>query len=135
MKKLLIFIPLLIFSCQKKKSEASDFKTRNHSELAVLMIQLEQNHKQMKSLLEQGKGLDSLVRVNPEQLLSAKPTFESDVDSVFIHYANNYIKTAKQLMKAENQKEAYNQLVDACLRCHENKCSGPIVRIKKLYIK
>lgn len=129
-----ISLLLLLFSCKEKESKDADFKTRPHSELAMLMLQMEQSHQDFKSQLEKGKKIQQLP-MDYNLLLTSKPTFASDVDSVFFYYAKNYIKTANELVKAENQKEKYNELVDACIQCHENKCGGPIVRIKKLYLK
>lgn len=129
-----ISLLLLLFSCKEKENKDTDFKTRPHSELAMLMLQMEQSHQDFKNQLEKGEKIQQLP-MDYNLLLTSKPTFASDVDSVFFHYAKNYIKTANELVKAENQKEKYNQLVDACIQCHENKCGGPIVRIKKLYLK
>ena len=33
-----------------------------------------------------------------------------------------------------NKKKNFNSMVNACIECHKVKCSGPIERIKKLYI-
>jgi cytochrome c553 len=34
-----------------------------------------------------------------------------------------------------NAKEHYSNAIQACISCHEVKCSGPIPRIKKLQLK
>ena len=50
--------------------------------------------------------------------------------------AKEYI-TAQQLIYSD-QKNAtthFNAGIDACIKCHENKCGGPVPRIKKLYIE
>ena len=60
----------------------------------------------------------------------------SDNDVFFQENAKKYIDAQKLIYaESENVKENFNKGVDACVTCHKGKCSGPIPRIKKLYIK
>jgi hypothetical protein len=70
------------------------------------------------------------------KIYSAKFTTTKDNDVFFRENAKKYSE-AQQLIYSdpENVKENFNKGVDACVTCHKGKCSGPIPRIKKLYIK
>ena len=56
-------------------------------------------------------------------------------DDFFKQHASEFIKSQEEIYKdPKNAKEHFNASIDACVKCHEVKCGGPIVRIKKLYI-
>ncbi len=63
-------------------------------------------------------------------------TDESERDVFFKDQAAKFLK-AQELIYNDSlhAKEHFNDAVSACVKCHEQKCGGPIPRIKKLYIK
>lgn len=146
MKKVaIICCVFLLFSCNKKKEKEecteadskkeSKFEMYKMSEMAALMEQMYvENQSLKKQILSKnsiGKFPDYYLRIH-----SAKFTDNTDNDAFFKEQADNYIK-AQQLIYSDstNAKEHFNAGVDACLKCHEQKCGGPIPKIKKLYIK
>ena len=148
MKKVLILNTLvLLFSCQKKIEEKSckaedslvtsksKFEMYQMSEMAVLMEQMYVDNKQVKERISKGEPIGKF----PEYFLkikTAKFTDETDNDSFFKQQADKYIDAQKLIYSdSAKTKVHFNAIVDACLKCHEQKCGGPIPRIKKLYIK
>lgn len=144
----LLGLSFLIFSCQKevKKEDASVEKTCDTasgkklemyqmSEMALLMEQMYVDNKRLKERIISGDTIGTF----PKHFLkihTAAMTDESENDDFFKEQAAKYIKSQQMIYEdPKNAKEHFNNGVDACLNCHEQKCGGPIPRIKKLYIK
>ncbi len=63
-------------------------------------------------------------------------TDPSENDQFFRDNANIFLRAQEMIYKdPENAKEHYSNAIQACISCHEVKCSGPIPRIKKLQLK
>ncbi|MGV9003712.1 hypothetical protein [Flavobacterium sp.] len=152
MKNIVIIgIAFLVFSCQKEVKKEVDttvvgkkcdtassgkkLEMYEMTEMALLMEQMYVDNKRLKERIIKGESIGTF----PEHFLkihSAKMTDESENDDFFKEQAKKYI-IAQQLIYEDpkNAKEHFNNGVDACVKCHEQKCGGPIPRIKKLYIK
>lgn len=147
---LIIFVVLLSFSCQKKEAviandnkdsiqsdttKSKEFEMYTMSEMAGLMEQMYVQNLSVKEKIAKGEALgefpDYYMKIH-----TAKFTDSTDNDLFFKTNAKLYIESQKKLYSdLENQKKNYNAGVDACITCHENKCGGPIPKIKKLYLK
>lgn len=146
MKNIIAFVLVVsLFSCQKKEQKVEEKKcpTKKEkklemyqmSEMAALMEQMYVDNQRVKENIKSGDTIGKF----PEHFLkiySAKFTDETDNDLFFKVKAKEYI-AAQQLLYSDpkNVKQHFNAAVDACIKCHESKCGGPIQRIKKLYIK
>lgn len=146
MKKVIAVVLVFgLFACQKKdevkKEEKCPPKQEKKlemyqmSEMAALMEQMYVDNQRLKERIKKGEAIGAF----PEHFLkiyTAKFTDESDNDLFFKVKAKEYIE-AQQLIYTDpaNAKEHFNAGVDACLKCHQQKCGGPIPRIKKLYLK
>ena len=147
MKKITyIFIfSILLLSCNKKEKVSPDekeictkekkFDMYKMSEMAMLMEQMNVENLRLKQKIENGQPLGEF----PEYFLkihSSKMTDESDNDAFFKENATLFIASQKLIYEdPKNAKKHFNNTVNACVTCHENKCGGPIPKIKKLYIK
>lgn len=154
MKKILLIIfGLLLFSCEKKvgdKSEkttdkeacASDstlnkdgFEMYEMSEMAALMEQMYVDNERLKERIVKGDTIGKF----PQHFIKihkAVMTDETDKDAFFNEQAAKFIKAQELIYDdPKNAKEHFNNGIDACIKCHEVKCGGPIPKIKKLYIK
>jgi len=146
MKKLFFLVAgLLLFSCQKKEEKIKEkqcstdkgkkLEMYQMSEMAVLMEQMYVDNQRLKERIQKG---DTIGRF-PQHFLKihkAVMTDESDNDAFFKEQAAKFIKAQELIYKdPKNAKEHFNTGVDACIQCHQQKCGGPIPRIKKLYIK
>lgn len=141
----LLFLVLSVLSCQKaaekKEEEKCEPKTEKKlemyqmSEMAALMEQMYVDNKRLKERIQKGDTIGQF----PQHFLrihEAVMTDESDNDAFFKEQAAKFIKAQEMIYKdPKNAKEHFNTGVDACIQCHQQKCGGPIPRIKKLYIK
>ena len=144
-------LPVLLFSCKKEetqpvtttvndtanctKPKGKEFEMYQLSEMAALMEQMYVENMQLKERIEKGGAVGKF----PEHILkihTATLTDPDDNDAFFKENATKFI-TAQRLIYTDtiHVKERFNEGVDACITCHKGKCGGPIVRIKKLYIK
>ena len=141
----LIFLALSVLSCQKAAEKASEEKCEpktekklemyQMSEMAALMEQMYVDNQRLKERIQKGDTIGQF----PQHFLKihqAVMTDESDNDAFFKEQAAKFIKAQELIYKdPKNAKEHFNTGVDACIQCHQQKCGGPIPRIKKLYIK
>jgi len=152
MKKVKIVIPVFFFlalsvlSCQKKEAKAAEeeqcepktekkLEMYQMSEMAALMEQMYVDNQRLKERIQKGDTIGQF----PQHFLKihkAVMTDESDNDAFFKEQAAKFINAQEMIYKdPKNAKEHFNTGVDACIQCHQQKCGGPIPRIKKLYIK
>jgi hypothetical protein len=138
---------LLAVSCQKKaeaeavvaKEEApaveKEFKMYEMSEMSALMEQMYVDNVRLKERIKNGDTIgkfpDHFMKIHASAM-----TDETENDAFFKAQAAKFIKAQELIYKDTlNAKKHFNDAVSTCIKCHEAKCEGPIVRIKKLYIK
>lgn len=140
------FSCLLILGCQKKEQSesittqnsenSSSFKMYEMTEMAALMEQMYVDNQRIKQKIENNE-LD--FGEFPEYYLkihSAEMTDPDDFDDFFKSEALKFIEFQKLVYTDTSDiKTNFNNMVNACIECHQKKCAGPIERIKKLYIK
>ncbi len=127
-----------IVACTKGKKDVSANAMYERSELATLMVDMWDENKKVKEDLV--NGLDSVVLSGQhEKMFTAKPTDSSDLTPVFYNLAKGYNTLADSFSNAGSEREIkikrYNAVIDGCVSCHENFCSGPIPKIKQLYLR
>lgn len=140
----LIFLSLILFftSCEKKQEkcelpakEEKKFEMYEMSEMAMLMEQMYVDNERLKQRIINGDTIGKF----PQHFLEihkAVMTDKQENDDFFKSHALAFIQSQKMIYEdAKNAKEHFNASIDECVKCHEVKCGGPIVRIKKLYIK
>lgn len=138
---ILVLLFFFLFSCSKQKEENTkdaedkEFEMYQMSEMAILMEQIYANNYQLKKRISEGAYLGKF----PEHFLdihTAVMTEKQENDSFFKENAKIYIAEHKKIYaNPENAKKHFNNSIDVCIKCHQEKCTGPIQRIKKLYIK
>jgi hypothetical protein len=133
---------LLLFSCEKKKEqcemppkEEKKFEMYEMSEMAMLMEQMYVDNERLKQRIISGDSIGKF----PQHFLNihqAVMTDKQENDAFFKEHAASFIKSQELIYEdPKNAKEHFNASIGECVKCHEVKCGGPIVRIKKLYIK
>lgn len=145
MKNLLyIFLVVILFSCKNEEKEVSTtdstttkedkFEMYEMSEMAALMEQMYVDNQRLKEKIIKGDTIGEF----PQHFLKIHEsvmTDKQDRDEFFKAQAKIFIDSQELIYKdPKNAKEHFNNGVDACIACHQQKCSGPIPRIKKLYI-
>lgn len=145
MKKLVaLILALSVLSCQKKEGKKPEqdppkkekqLEMYQMSEMAALMEQMYVDNLRLKERIKKGEPIGQFPE-HFNKIFTAKFTDETDNDLFFKVKAKEYIE-AQQLIYTdpENAVKHFNEGVDACLNCHQQKCGGPIPRIKKLFIK
>jgi len=78
-------------------------------------------------VIENFKKIHSAQATEPEKAASEK----------FKLFADAYLNSLENLKGAspDGVKDLYNGVVENCMSCHQAMCPGPVVRIKKLYLK
>lgn len=141
-KYFLVFASLLLLnSCNKKEEncekpkEEKKFDMYEMSEMAMLMEQMYVDNERLKQRIIKGDTIGKF----PNHFLKihkAVMTEKQANDEFFKQHATSFIKSQELIYEdPANAKTHFNNSVDACIKCHQVKCGGPITRIKKLYIK
>lgn len=141
----LLFLALSVLSCQKKEKKAGAEKCEpkakkklemyQMSEMAALMEQMYVDNQRLKERIIKGDTIGQFPQ-HFMKIHKAVMTDETDNDAFFKEQAAKFIKAQELIYKdPKNAKTHFNNGVDACIQCHQQKCGGPIPRIKKLYIK
>jgi cytochrome c556 len=143
-KFIILFIAFCFFSCQKKEQNTTEnntsckkekkFEMYELSEMASLMEQMYVYNLQIKNKIEKGESVGEY----PEffnKIYTAKFTDSSDKDQFFDEKAKAFIAAQNLIyLDPKNVKQNFNNVVTACITCHQGKCGGPIPKIKKLYL-
>ena len=147
----LLFVFFGLLSCQKEKqveaneentvekttdsTTTEEFEMYEMSEMAALMEQMYVDNQRLKDRIIKGDTIGKF----PQHFIKihkAVMTDEHDKDAFFDEQAAKFIKAQEFIYEdPKNAKEHFNNGIDACIKCHEVKCGGPIPKIKKLYIE
>jgi cytochrome c553 len=147
MKQILLILSLsfFVFSCKKetdkescsseKNSKDKKFEMYEMSEMASLMEQMYVDNQRLKERIQKGDTIGAFPN-HFLQIHKAVMTDKTENDAFFKEQAAQFIKAQELIYEdPKNAKQHFNEGVNACINCHEVECSGPIPRIKKLYIK
>lgn len=138
---------LLLVSCREKQppqpqtttaptQKTSSFTMYEMSEMAALMEQMYADNQRLKQKIENNEGDFGVFPEHYLKIHSALLTDPSDLDDFFKSEAHRFVETQKLVYTDTiNAKSNFNTMVTACIECHQVKCTGPIERIKKLYLK
>ncbi len=111
------------------------FEMYEMSEMSLLMEQMYVDNQRLKQRIQNGDTIGQF----PSHFLKihkAVMTDQDENDAFFKQQAAQFIHAQEMIYKdPANAKSHFNNGVDACLKCHQVKCAGPIPRIKKLYIQ
>lgn len=108
------------------------------SELALLMRVMSVHADSVKAALKRGDRRLPPAPVGIERLMQATPTEGMHIDPItFPTFGKDYQDKVDALYKAarKDRGQAYNALVQSCANCHGSHCPGPLMRIKKMYLK
>ena len=123
-------------SCPKKSNDSGKkkFEMYTMSEMSLLMEQMYVDNQRLKERIQKGDTIGKF----PNHFLKiheSAMTDDKENDAFFKEQAAHFIKAQELIYEdPQNATEHFNNGVDACIKCHQVKCGGPIPRIKKLYI-
>ncbi len=148
MKNNLVLLVCIVFffNCTKKETNTNEgscskdvkgksFKMYQMSEMSTLMEQMYVDNQRLRVRIQNGDTIGKF----PNHFLKihqAVMTDSTENDLFFKVQAKEFIKAQELIYQdPKNAKQHFNEGVNACIQCHEVKCSGPIPKIKKLYIQ
>lgn len=132
---------LLVLACTDLNSSKSSLppiqpNPNGDSELALLMRDMFNDGMRMKGQIENGDKLEVLAKF--EKIHTAQATEpEKAASEKYKRYADVYLEILEQLKVSSEEDTGilFHGLVESCMNCHRAMCPGPMVRIKKLYLK
>jgi hypothetical protein len=105
------------------------------SELAKLMREMHVHAARLRDSIANGKPIDTYP-VSFETMYTAKAT-EPKVRSIaFDGFTAGYLTSVKNIYSVgvSSRRHAFNNMVDMCITCHDQYCTGPVKTIMKLKI-
>ena len=144
---LLVFTAIFMFSCQEsqpeRKTEVSEAQTPapkkgagkvyKPSELALLMRKMYDNLKLVGDEIHANQPVSDSLLQGYERIFVAEATNPEELDGKFDGFARGWMMEL-EAFEADRTEEKYNNLMKACVHCHESYCPGPIPKIKRLQI-
>lgn len=132
----LITCIMMLSNChQNTNNKKLGFTMAIDSELTILMRDMFTYYKGIKGDIQKD-SLSEKVKIfqSIHQAVATSP--EKSSSELYQSMASIYVKSAERLNQiGTDKKNTFNQMVDNCMSCHQQMCPGPMVRIKKLYIK
>ncbi len=145
----IISASLMLYSCGGKTESSAneeisvtdttevekEFEMYEMSEMAALMEQMYVDNQRLKQRIIDGDTIGDFPN-HFFNIHESVMTDESERDTFFKDQAAKFLEAQELIFNDSlNAKQHFNNAVSACVKCHEQKCGGPIPRIKKLYIK
>lgn len=140
-----LFFFILFINCKGKQATPKikiinnvpeSFTMYKTSEMANLMRIMLAKNKALGQQIIKGKDIGSF---NSDffKIHTATLTDSTDLDASFTVFANHFLQMQQEvfLVTKKERKKQFNKVIDACISCHQDRCSGPIPRIRKLIIK
>lgn len=139
---ILILILALIWSCASETEPElamvvkSEMKMAEVSELARLMKKMHKDAKLWRKAVIDGQDINDSTDFYAA-ITTSQPTKSDIQDPAFHGMAKYYQENLDAFLNTEDvnlSTASYNNLISACITCHQSYCTGPIPTIKKLYI-
>ncbi|WP_086031159.1 hypothetical protein [Tenacibaculum holothuriorum] len=113
------------------------FNIYQPSEMSMLMREMLKSNQELREKIiadkeDIGDFNEAFLKIH-----TAKLTSSDKYDDTYPTYAKHFEQMQKAVFTVakEKRKEQFNNVVNACVACHTNRCSGPIPRIQKLAIQ
>ncbi|GEM_PF-115310 len=105
------------------------------SELALLMREMHDRLQLVSDSLEQGLEVHPGFLEEFKAIHTATATQPSKIDDVYRGMADHFLTNYQRFESSqEDQKATFNSAIDACLSCHQQKCTGPMKIIRRLKV-
>ncbi len=121
------------YSCKGK--DEKPLNPNGDAELALLMRKMASHTESLRTSLHDNSGIN-IYPADFENILTATPTDSTLDRPLFTGFAKGYLNNLKTFYDSPDslQVKNYNMMVNGCINCHRNFCSGPLKRIKKMLI-
>jgi hypothetical protein len=137
---------LLLSGCSPKKTTDEHGKSscmkpdsinpNGSSELAKLMRNMHSHASLLRDYIINDRTLDTFP-VSFQKIYTAKATDSTVRSNAFDKFSENYLNRLQNLYSVKDgasRKHAFNEMVDQCISCHNQYCTGPVKVISKLKI-
>ncbi len=101
------------------------------SELALIMRGMYDNMELVNAHLKAGEEVPDSLLQGYDGMLTAEATNPEEIDSHYFGFANGWLSELK-VMRKNPTLENHNNVMNACVNCHQSFCPGPIPKIKRL---
>ncbi len=137
-----ILLFAIVLSCSQMSDEenmadqSTPMKMAEVSELAQLMKDMHSQAKTWREAVISGQTVVDSIDFYAV-LVSSTPTKKDIQTPAFQGLAKHYQNSFDTFLSEKEHSlniSAYNNMISACITCHEGYCTGPIPTIKKLYI-
>ncbi|MBA3901568.1 MAG: hypothetical protein H0X62_15425 [Bacteroidetes bacterium] len=127
----------VIYSCSNTaEKEPKEPEMAKVSELAQMMKDMHAHAAEMReAILADSLGTLPDFDKDYHLMKTLTPTDESVRTPLFESFSGLFIASAEEIhQNKKNRKYQYNNMLDACVSCHQTYCPGPVKRINKLRI-
>lgn len=132
---ILIAVSFFAFSCGNKDKKDKEPEMYKQSELAKLMRDMWAENDRVRTAIING---DSAIVISDldHGLTTSQPTDSGDLTPTFYTMAGHFSSLVDSFnLSADTQHQVrYNAVINGCVTCHESFCTGPLTKIKKLYL-
>ena len=106
------------------------------SELALTMREMYDQMKLVRDSLSRGDKVQKKFLSRFKSIHTDHATEPEKIDDVYNGMASSFLASYERFEDTDtNRIESFNQMLDACLACHRQKCPGPIKAIHKLKLE
>lgn len=105
------------------------------SELATTMRTMQNSMQLVSDSLKAGHTVKANFAALFNSIQTAEATTPAKIDDTYHGMASLFISSYERFQSdPENQSETFNAMIETCLVCHREKCTGPIKIISKLKV-
>ncbi len=151
MKKWIVLISIVCFAiaCQENQNQSDTEEDQDEkmeqkegitlingverSELALTMRDMYNQMKSVRDSLQAGQDIKTNYLERYKSIHTDHATEPEKIDELYQGMAANFLARYEAFEHAtDDRPTAFNQMLDACLACHQQKCPGPVKAINKL---
>ena len=136
---------LLLSGCSQQKTPDGQSKSNclkpdsinpnGTSELAKLMRDMHVHAARLRYSIINGRPIDTFP-ISFEKMYTAKATDPKVRSVAFDGFTDSYLTGLKNIYSAkeDERRHTFNVMVDRCITCHNQYCTGPVKTINKLKV-
>lgn len=136
---------VLAFACaeqsapeQKQEEEPAPKVTKgevDRSELALLMRSMQDRLALVSDSIEQGYTVNTKFLQEFKHIQTANPSPNMNIDDFYHGMAETFLNNYEQFESdSTDQRTLFNNAIETCLACHQQKCTGPMKVIRRLKV-
>ena len=130
----MLFLLPCLHVVKAKNTKGKIYPPNPDSELTLLIRDMFNYYDSLRLDLQSGEVPEDIKTfLEVHEAASTDP--KKSKSELYRAMAEVYLQAADRIVTADNKISAFNNMVDNCMNCHKQMCPGPMVKIKKLYLK